>query len=96
MVFAGTNELSKGSVSPQSLIEKLKELIDDMKSFNNVLKIFICKIPPRSDHHRINSKVSHYNGLLVETLANVDRVTVIRLFEDTHFLGLIFETSKEI
>ena len=64
-VLAGTNDLSKRSVSQQSLIDKLKELID-------VRKIFICKIPPRSDHHRINSKVSHYNSLLVETLSNVD------------------------
>ena len=64
VVLAGTNDLSKRSVSPQSLIDKLKELIDDIKSFNNVHKTFICKIPPRSDHHRINSKVSHYNSLI--------------------------------
>ena len=77
VVLAGTNDLSKRSVSPQSLIDKLKELIDDIKSFNNVQRIFICKIPPRSDHHRINSKVSHYNSLLVETLSNVDNVTIV-------------------
>ena len=37
----------------------------------------MTKIPPRSDHHRINSKVSHYNSLLVETLSNVDNVTIV-------------------
>ena len=46
VVLTGNNDLSKRSVSPQSLIDKLKELIDDIKSFNNVHKIFICKIPP--------------------------------------------------
>ena len=76
-MLAGTNDLSKRSVSPQSLIDKVKELTDDIKSFNNVRKVFICKIPLRSDHHRINSKVSHYNSLLVETLSNVDNVTIV-------------------
>ena len=60
-----------------SLIDKLKELMDDIKNFNNVHKIFICKIPPGSDHHRINSKVSHYNSLLVETLSNVDNGIIV-------------------
>ena len=46
VVLTGTNDLSKRSVFPQSLIDKLRDLIVEIKSFNNVHKIFICKIPP--------------------------------------------------
>ena len=34
--------------------------------------------------------------VLLPDLGNFINNTVIRLFEDAHFLGLIFETSKEI
>ena len=105
VVLAGTNDLSKRSVSPQSLIDKLKELMDDIKSFNNVHRIFICKIPPRSDHHRINSKVSHYNSLLVETLSNVDNVTIVEIYVDNlnlsklglrHISGIILSSLYRV
>ena len=43
---AGTNDLNKPSVSPQSLTGKLKQHVNDMKSFSNVFKIFLCKVPP--------------------------------------------------
>ena len=75
----------------------LLQVFSIQKTTDTIFKIFICKIPPRSDHHRINSKVSHYNSLLVETLSNVDNVTIVetiplesRLFyvDNLHKLGL--------
>ena len=74
---AGTNDLSKPSVSPQSLIGKLKEHVNDIKSFSNVFKIFLCKVPPHSDKHRVNSKISHFNNLLVDQLSNADNVITV-------------------
>ena len=74
---AGTNDLNKPSVSPPSLIGKLKEHVNDIKSFSNVFKIFLCKVPPRSDKHRVNSKISHFNNLLVDELSNADNVIIV-------------------
>ena len=56
VIQAGTNDLSKPSVSPQSLTGKLKEHLNEIKSFSNISKMFLCKLPPRSDKHRVNSK----------------------------------------
>ena len=72
-----TNDLNKPSVSPQSLIGKLKEHVNDIKSFSNVFKIFLCKVPPRSDKHRVNSRISHFNNLLVDELLNADNVIIV-------------------
>ena len=74
---AGTNDLNKPSVSPLSLIGKLKEHVNDIKSFSNVFNIFLCKVPPRSDKHRVNSKISHFNNLLVDELSNADNVIIV-------------------
>ena len=74
---AGTNDLNKPSVSPQSLIGKLKEHVNDIKSFSNISKIFLCKVPPRSDRHRVNSKINHFNNLLVDELSNADNIIIV-------------------
>ena len=99
---AGTNDLNKPSVSPQSLIGKLKEHVNDIKSFSNVFKIFLCKVPPRSDKHRVNSKISHFNNLLVDELSNADNVIIVetipleaRLFH-TDNLHLNYEGLRQL
>ena len=46
VVQACTKDLNKSSVSPQSCISKLKEHVNEIKSFSNVPKIFLCKVPP--------------------------------------------------
>ena len=74
---AGINDLNKPSVSPQSLIGKLKKYVTDIKSFSNVSKIFLSKIPPRNDKHRVNSKTSHFNNLLVDEVSNADNVNTV-------------------
>ena len=77
VILAGTNDLSKPSVSPRSLIGKLKENVNDIKNFSNVSKIFLFKVPPRSDKHRVNSKIKHFNNLLVDKLSNTDNIIIV-------------------
>ena len=55
----------------------MKEHVNDIKSFGNVSKIFKCKVPPRSDKHRVNSKINHLNNLLVEELSNTDNIIIV-------------------
>ena len=43
-----------------------------------------------------NEKVIRNSGRTLPFYCKLTSNTVIRLFEDTHILGLIFETSKEI
>ena len=74
VIKAGRNDLNKPSVSPWSLIDKPKEHLNDTKSFSNVSKIFLRKVPPRSDKHRVNSKIHH---LLVDELSNADNIIIV-------------------
>ena len=60
-LLAGTNDLSKRDVSPEDLMKELDDSITELKQFSNVGKIFLCKIPPRFDHHNINTKVCLFN-----------------------------------
>ena len=66
VVLAGTNDLNRRNVTPQSLIDQLVDHIAVLKEFCNVKNIFVCKITPCCDRHVINSKVSEYNKLLDE------------------------------
>ena len=61
VVLAGTNDLNRRNVTPQSLIDQLVDHIAVFKEFCNVKNIFVCKITPRCDRHVTNSKVSEYN-----------------------------------
>ena len=70
VVLAGTNDLNRRNVTPQSLIDQLVDHIAILKEFCNAKNIFICKITPRCDQHVINSKVSEYNELLDEHFSN--------------------------
>ena len=66
VLLAGTNDLAIRGVNPDDLIDKLDKSLTDLKRFDNVQHVFLCKIPARFDLHNINSKVSHFNELLVE------------------------------
>ena len=77
VVLAGTNDLNRRNVTPQSSIDQLVHHIAVLKEFCNVNNIFVCKITPRCDQHVINSKVSEYNELLDEHFSNQDSLTVL-------------------
>ena len=70
VLLAGTNDLTIRGVSPDDLIDKLDKSLTDLKCFDNVQHVFLCKIPARVDSHNINSKVSRLNELLVERYEN--------------------------
>ena len=66
ILLTGTNDLATRGVNPADLIDKLDKSLTDLKRFDNVQHVFLCKIPLRFDSHNINSKVSRFNELLVE------------------------------
>ena len=53
VLLAGTNDLSNRSVSPEKLINTLDSSLKELKQFNNVHHVFLCKIPPRFDFHNV-------------------------------------------
>ena len=77
VVLAGTNDLNRRNVTPQSLIDQLVDHIAVLKEFCNVKNIFVCKISPHCDRHVKNSKVSEYNKLLDEHFLSQDSLTVL-------------------
>ena len=76
-VLAGTNDLNRRNVTPQSSIDQLVDHIAVLKEFCNVKNIFVCKITPRCDELVVNSKVSEYSELLDEHFPNQDSLTVL-------------------
>ena len=80
--MAGTNDLTRRDVSPESLIEELDSSITELTQFSNLDKVFICKIPARLDCSLINRKVALYNELLVEWFSNTEEyISVIDTVE---------------
>ena len=45
VLLAGMNDLSKREVKPEDLIENLDKSLTELKHFQNVNEIFLCKIP---------------------------------------------------
>ena len=72
VILAGTNDLTRRDVSPESLIEELDSSITELKQFSNLDNVFICKIPARLDRSLINRKVALYNELLVERFSDTE------------------------
>ena len=66
VLLAGTKDLSKRDVSLEDLMKEVDGSITKLKQFLNVGQIFLCKIPPRFDHHNINMKVCLFDELLAE------------------------------
>ena len=77
VLLAGTNDLSNRSVSPEKLINTLDSSIKELKQFNNVHHVFLCKIPPRFDFHNVNIKVNQYNNILSERFSDSELISVI-------------------
>ena len=61
VLLAGKNDLS--NVSPEKLINTFDSSLKELKQFNNVHHVFLCKIPPRFDFHNVNIKVNQYNNI---------------------------------
>ena len=78
VLLAGTNDLSNRSVSPEKLINTLDSSLKELKQFNNVHHVFLCKLPPRFDfHHNVNIKVNQYNNILSERFSESEHISVI-------------------
>ena len=77
VLLAGTNDLSVRSVSPEKLINTLDSSLKELKQFNNVHHVFLCKIPPRFDFHNVNIKVNQYNNILSERFSDSEHISVI-------------------
>ena len=79
---AGTNNLTRHDVSPDSLIEELDSSVTELKKFSNLDNVFICKIPARLDRSLINRKIALYNELLVERFSDTEEyISVIDTVE---------------
>ena len=59
------------------LLDELIDSINELQKFKNIKTLFLCKLPPRSDHAVTNRKVSEYNGLMSQHFAEYESVTVI-------------------
>ena len=70
VLLVGRNDLSNRSVSPEKLINTLDSSLKELKQFNNVHHVFLCKIPPRFDFHNVNIKVNQYNNILSERFSD--------------------------
>ena len=78
VLLADTNDLASRHVSPENLIKKLDESINELTEFHNLHHIFLCQLPPRFDFHNINAKVTCFNELLIERFADTEEfVTVL-------------------
>ena len=82
VILAGTIDLTRRDVFPESLIEELDSSITELKQFSNLDNVFICNLPARLDHSLINRKVALYNELLVERFSNTEEyISVIDTVE---------------
>ena len=66
-----TNYIAKHNHVPFDVVllartNDLDKSLTELKRFQNVNEIFLCKIPPRCDYVSINTKVKLYNQLLFE------------------------------
>ena len=58
VLLADTNDLASRHVSPEELIKKLDESINELTEFHSLHHIFLCQLPPRFDFHNINAKIT--------------------------------------
>ena len=59
VLLAGTNDLDRRQTTPRKLLDELIDSINELKKFENIKTLFLCKLPPRSDRAVINRKVSN-------------------------------------
>ena len=77
MLLAGTNDLASRNANPELLIKPLDDQIIELKGFNNLGHIFLCKIPHRFDSHVVNSKVVRFNELLHERFSDTEEFLTV-------------------
>ena len=77
VLLAGTNDLSSRIASPELLIKTLDDQITELKGFNNLGHIFLCKIPHRFDSHVVNAKVVRFNELLHERFSDTEEFLTV-------------------
>ena len=54
VLLAGTNDLSRCQTTPRKLLDELIDSINELEKFKEIKTLFLCKLPPRSDHAVIN------------------------------------------
>ena len=64
VLLAGTNDLSRHQTTSRKLLDELIDSINELQKFKNIKTLFLCKLPPRSDHTVINRKDYEYNDLM--------------------------------
>ena len=74
MLLAGTNDLSGRQITPHKLLDELIDSVNELQKFENIKTLFLCKLPPRSDHAVINREVSDCNDLMSQHLAENESV----------------------
>ena len=77
MLLAGTNDLASHNANPELLIKTLDDQITELKGFNNLGHIFLCKIPHRFDPHVVNSEVVRFNKLLHERFSDTEEFLTV-------------------
>ena len=77
MLLVGTNNLASHNANPELLINTLDDQITELKGFNNLGHIFLCKIKQRFDSHVVNSKVVRFNKLLHECFSDTEKFLTV-------------------
>ena len=76
VLLAVTNDLSRRQTTPHELLDELINSVNELRKLENIKTLFLCKLPPRSDHAAINRKVSDYNNLMSQHFAENESVIV--------------------
>ena len=77
VLLAGANDLAGRNANPELSIKTLDDQITELKGFNNLGHIFLCKIPHRFDSHVVNSKVVRFNELLHELFSDTEEFLTV-------------------
>ena len=76
VLLAGTYDLSRRQTTPHKLLDELIDSVNELQKFEYIKTLFLCKLPPRSDHAVINRKVSDNNDLMSQHFAENESVIV--------------------
>ena len=77
VLLAGTNDLSRRQTTPLKLLDELLNSVKELQKFKNIKTLFLCRLPPRSDHAVINRKVCDFYDLMSQYFAKNAFVIVI-------------------
>ena len=75
--MAGTNDFASRNANSELLIKTLDDQITELKGFNNLGHIFLCKIPQRFGSHVVNSKVVRFNELLHQRFSGTEEFLAV-------------------